>query len=293
MRLDMLLAGRPEVGSRSAAARLITLGRVTVDGAHRSKGHVVQPGELVEVDLRDPDAEPDLAAAETPYAVAYEDHDLIVVDKPAGVVVHPASAHPSGTLVQALAARGAGAPERWRPGLVHRLDRDTSGLLVVAKSEQVHRALQGFLRARRLRREYIVLVDGHVGSRTGTIDAPLGRDRRRRTTVSVRTDKPRIARTHFSQREALPRTTLLDVRLETGRTHQIRAHFAAIGHPVIGDRSYGRAAQARLGLARQFLHSSRLVFPHPSSDATIDCSSELPGDLREALERARAEPAPR
>jgi 23S rRNA pseudouridine1911/1915/1917 synthase len=204
-------------------------------------------------------------------------------------VVHPASGHRDATLAQALADRGAQGGASWRPGIVHRLDRDTSGLLVVAKSEPVHRSLQELIRARRMEREYIALVDGRPASRSGTIDAPIGRDRARRTIISTRTDRPRAARTHFRIVEELPRASLVEVRLETGRTHQIRAHFSAIEHPVLGDVEYGGEAHGRLGLARQFLHARRLAFPHPITAAPIECESSLPGDLRRALEAARQE----
>lgn len=287
----MALAGRAEIGSRALAQRLIESGHVAVDGRPRPKRHRLAAGERVVVrlgglDRPDRDAE---GGTEAAYAILHEDEHLIVVDKPAGVVVHPAPGHPTGTLAQALAARGARGGEAWRPGIVHRLDRDTSGLLVVAKSARVHRALQELIRARRMRRRYIALVDGRPASRSGTIDAALGRDRSQRTTVSTRTDRPRRAVTHFRRLEALPQSTLLAVTLETGRTHQIRAHLAAIGHPVLGDPSYGGEARARLGLGRQFLHSARLAFLHPASGAQVDCSSDLPGDLRDALEVARAE----
>lgn len=216
----------------------------------------------------------------------------MVVDKPPGVVVHPAPGHPTGTLAQALAARAAGGPEPWRPGIVHRLDRDTSGLLVVAKSERIHRALQRAIQGRDMRREYVALIDGRPPSREGTIDAPLGRDRDRRTVVSTRSDRPRAARTHFRELEALAGSTLVEARLETGRTHQVRAHFAAIGHPVLGDAAYGGEAGERLGLSRQFLHSARLGFSHPVEDRALELTSELPEDLRAALDRARAEGGP-
>jgi 23S rRNA pseudouridine1911/1915/1917 synthase len=206
------------------------------------------------------------------------------VDKPAGVVVHPARGHSAGTLAQALAGRAAGGEEAWRAGIVHRLDRDTSGLLVVAKSDSVHRALKNLLAERRLRREYLALVDGHPPARTGTIDAPIGRDRRDRKLMSIDSDHPREARTHFEIEQLLGAAALLRVALETGRTHQIRVHLAAIGHPVCGDRQYGVAG--RYGLERQFLHAQRLTFEHPVTGVTVDVSSELPADLRAALELA-------
>ncbi len=292
-RLDVLVAAESQVGSRAAAQRLIDAGRVTVGGLARPKRHRVGAGDQVVVLLDEPSHTEAPPGPEAPHEVAFEDAHLIVVDKPAGVVVHPARGHPTGTLAQALAARAAGGAEAWRPGIVHRLDRDTSGLLVVAKSESVHRALQRTIRTRAMRREYLALVQGRPPSREGTIDAPLGRDRERRTVVSTRSDRPRPARTHFREVEALPESTLLEARLETGRTHQIRAHLAAIGHPVLGDTAYGGEAGARLGLARQFLHSARLAFTHPVDGRPLDIASELPQDLRAALERARAEGADR
>jgi 23S rRNA pseudouridine1911/1915/1917 synthase len=193
--------------------------------------------------------------------------------------------------VDALSDRAAGGDEPWRPGIVHRLDRDTSGLLIVAKTEPAHRALQELLRAREIRREYVALVEGRPDARTGTIDAAIGRDRQARTAHSVRTDRPRSARTHFAIERQLPRTTLLRVRLETGRTHQIRVHMSAIGHPVCGDAQYGGAeCGARLGLTRQFLHSSSLGFMHPIRREPLACESKLPVDLLRALEAAAREP---
>jgi 23S rRNA pseudouridine1911/1915/1917 synthase len=218
--------------------------------------------------------------------VAYEDEHLLVVDKPAGVVVHPARGHWTGTLAQALGGRGVGGEEPWRAGIVHRLDRDTSGLLVVAKSDDVHRALKAALSARAIRREYLALVEGHPPARTGTIDAPIGRHRRDRVLMSIDTDAPREARTHFEIERLLPRAALLRVALETGRTHQIRVHLAAISHPVLGDRQYGVAD--RYGLTRQFLHAARLAFEHPMTHAPVDLCSPLPADLAAALARAAA-----
>ena len=291
-RLDHFLGGVEPVGSRAAAQRLIEAGGVEVDGVARQKRHRLSAGETVRVTLSEAVDPADPAAGEgVPYEIVLEDEHLLIVDKPAGVVVHPAPGHPTGTLAQALAGRAAGGPDPWRPGIVHRLDRDTSGLMVVAKSEPVHRALQGLIRARELEREYLALVEGRPDSRSGTIDAPIGRDRERRRVISVHSDAPRSARTHFEVEEAYPRTTLLRVKLETGRTHQIRAHMAAIGHPIVGDSQYGGAKSGRrLGLTRQFLHSARLGFKHPISGETTCCESKPPADLQQTQLAAKREP---
>jgi 23S rRNA pseudouridine1911/1915/1917 synthase len=279
-RLDAFLAA--PVGSRAQAQRLIEAGAVRVDGAVVPKRHRVSAGETVTVDEpAAPAPAADVAPAE--FAVPFQDEHLLIVDKPAGVVVHPARGHASGTLAQALAGVAAGG-EEGRAGIVHRLDRDTSGLLVVARTAEAHRRLKAALQAREITREYLALVEGRPPARRGTIDAPIGRDRRVRTRMSTETDDPRDAVTHFEIERALPSTTLLRVRLETGRTHQIRAHLRAIGHPVAGDPEYG--TPGLLGLERQFLHAARLAFAHPFTGERVDVSSELPGDLRAALERA-------
>ena len=283
VRLDHLLA--EPLGSRSRAQRLIVAGRVLVDGAPVKKNHRVGGGEHVAVD-DSPEAS-EAPAADAPVAdfgVAYEDEHLIVIDKPAGVVVHPARGHREGTLAQALAGRAAGGEDTWRAGIVHRLDRNTSGLLVVAKSDLVHRGLKEALARREIRREYLALVEGRPPSRSGTIEAPIGRDRRVRILMSTDTDAPKEAITHFEIERALPQATLLRVRLQTGRTHQIRVHMQAIGHPVCGDHEYGR--RDLYGLQRQFLHAARLAFAHPVSGAAVDLDSPLPADLADALERA-------
>ncbi|QEC49123.1 RluA family pseudouridine synthase [Baekduia soli] len=287
-RLDAFLA-RP-LGSRARAQRLIDAGLVCVGGLPQAKSRIVAAGDLVEVTEPEAPVGPEDVAAGVSFAVPYEDEHLLVVDKPAGLVVHPARGHLTGTLAQALEARaGAGAPgdagEGWRAGLVHRLDRDTSGLLVVAKTEPVHAALKLALQRRELTREYRALVVGRPPARTGTIEAPIGRDRRERTKMSTDTDTPRSARTRFALVEALPRHSLLDVWLDTGRTHQIRVHLEAIGHPVAGDPTYGAAGD--LGLERQFLHAARLAFAHPVTGEALDVLSELPADLQDALQRAR------
>jgi 23S rRNA pseudouridine1911/1915/1917 synthase len=284
-RLDRFLA--EPLGSRAQAQGLIDAQHVRVDGRVRAKSHAVRTGELIVVERHEQPAAVDGAQAD--FAIAYDDEYLLIVDKPAGVVVHPARGHRTGTLAQALAGVGAGGEEPWRAGIVHRLDRDTSGLLVVAKSDEVHRSLKSLLSHRLLRREYLTLVDGHPPARTGTIDAPIGRHRRERVLMSIDTDDPREARTHFEIERLLPASALVRVLLETGRTHQIRVHMAAIGHPVCGDRQYGVAD--RYGLTRQFLHARRLSFEHPVTHVPIDVSSPLPDDLEAALALAEAAPA--
>jgi 23S rRNA pseudouridine1911/1915/1917 synthase len=217
------------------------------------------------------------------FTVAYADEHLLVVDKGPGVVVHPGRGHGSDTLSQLLSGSAAGGDPA-RAGIVHRLDRDTSGLLVVARSEEAHRRLQAAISKRLVEREYLALVDGVPPSRSGTVDAPVGRDARVRTRMSIGGAHAREARTHFTLERVVGRAALLRVRLETGRTHQIRVHMRAIGHPVCGDPEYGTAGQ--FGLKRQFLHAARLAFDHPFGGARIDVSSPLPEDLTGALERA-------
>ncbi len=284
MRLDRFLS--EPLGSRAQAQALIDAGRVRVDGRSRPKSHTLTPGEVIVVE---PVVPPPSAPSEpaVSFTVAYEDEHMLVVDKPAGLVVHPARGHRTGTLAQALSGRAAGGEDPFRAGIVHRLDRDTSGLLVVARSDEVHRALKALLAARGLHREYLTLVEGRPPARTGTIDAPIGRHRHDRVLMSIDTAEPREARTHFEVEQLLPRATLLRVVLDTGRTHQIRVHMAAIGHPVCGDPQYGTAGQ--YGLERQFLHAARLAFTHPVTGEAVDARSPLPADLVAALARAGAE----
>ena len=285
VRLDVLLA--QQLGSRSRAQRLMVAGRVLVDGTTVRKNHRVGGGEHVVVDETPEEVRaPDAAAPVASFGVAYEDEHLIVVDKPAGVVVHPARGHRQGTLAQALLGRAAGGEESWRAGIVHRLDRNTSGLLVVAKDDAIHRALKAALARREIRREYLALVEGRPPARSGTIEAPIGRDRRQRMLMSTDSDATKEAITHFEVERTLPGATLLRVRLQTGRTHQIRVHMRAIGHPVCGDRDYGHAGL--YGLERQFLHAARLAFAHPVTREALDLTSPLPDDLRAALARAEA-----
>jgi 23S rRNA pseudouridine1911/1915/1917 synthase len=222
--------------------------------------------------------------AEPELRIVHLDEALAVVDKPAGLVVHPAPSHRGPTLVDELAdILGGGDPER--PGIVHRLDRGTSGLLVVARDDEAHAALQAQVQRREVERIYLALAGGRLGSRTGTIDAPIGRAARQRHRMAVSGAASRQARTHFEVLELLALESYLEVRLETGRTHQIRAHFAAIDHPLTGDVTYGGAR--RYDLERQFLHAHRLAFEHPRSGERLSFESALPADLAAALDAAR------
>jgi 23S rRNA pseudouridine1911/1915/1917 synthase len=275
-RLDRFLA--TVLGSRGAAERAVASGAL-VDGVARPKSHRLAGGE--EITLVDVPEVPPAPPPALP-RIAYEDEHLLVVDKPAGLVVHPGAGHATDTLVQALAGKAAGGdPER--PGIVHRLDRDTSGLMVVARSDEAFDRLTELVRERALERTYLALVRGRPRSRRGKIDAPIGRDRGDPTRISLDTDSPREAVTHFEVAELYPEDALLRVTLETGRMHQIRVHLAAIDLPVVGDSTYGVPEPA---LGRQFLHAARLAFPHPFRGERLELESELPPELADYLERA-------
>jgi 23S rRNA pseudouridine1911/1915/1917 synthase len=280
VRLDRFLAEVPEIGSRAVAERLVRDGGVFVDGRTRPKSHRLEGGE--EVEFEPPPVRPsELEPQAMDLVVPYEDEHLLVVDKPAGVVVHPSAGHRDGTLVHGLLAYDVEGGDEERPGIVHRLDRDTSGLMVVARSPEAHRRLEEMVRRRELTREYLALVVGRPRSRRGTIDAPIGRDRHDPLRHSLDTDTPRDALTHFALEQEYDGYTLLRVTLETGRTHQIRVHLAAIDLPVAGDPTYGRPGV--LGLERQFLHAARLSFDHPFGGERVDIVSPLPADLAAAL----------
>jgi 23S rRNA pseudouridine1911/1915/1917 synthase len=218
--------------------------------------------------------------------IVHLDDSLAVVDKPAGVVVHPAPSHQGPTLVDELGEILAGGEDPERPGIVHRLDKETSGLLVVARDDATHAALQEQVRQREVERVYLALASGRLASRTGTIDAPIGRASRQRHRMAVSGAASRQARTHFEVLELLSAESYAEVKLETGRTHQIRAHFGAIGHPLVGDTTYG--GEEKYGLGRQFLHAHRLAFAHPVTGEALSFRSELPADLAAALAAARA-----
>ena len=282
-RLDRVLATRPEIGSRGLAERLIERGSVEVDGAARSKSYRVTAGEQIDVEV--PDQRP-LEPESLDIPVVWEDEHLLVVDKPAGIVVHPAGSTIAGTLVNGLLTLGAAGGENDRPGIVHRLDKNTSGLMIVARSDDAHQRLQELIRKREVERRYLALVKGAPKSQTGRIEAPIGRDRHERARHSIDTDTPRDAVTWFELKETIGERALLELRLETGRTHQIRVHLEAIGLPISGDPVYGVADD--LDLDRQFLHAYELRFRHPFSGQELALSSELPADLVAALSRARS-----
>ena len=275
-RLDRFVAGH--VGSRAAAERAVEAG-VLVNGRPRAKSYRLEGGE--EVDLQEAEAAAPWADPPPAPRIAWEDEHLLVVDKPAGLVVHPGAGHASGTLVDALAGRIAGGDDPERPGIVHRLDRDTSGLMVVARTQEAYEALADLSRRRGLERTYLALVHGRPRSRTGRIEAPIGRDRDDPTRISLDTDTPRDAVTHFDVECLWAEHALLRVRLETGRMHQIRVHLAAIDLPVVGDRVYGVRDER---LPRQFLHAARLAFRHPVTGERVDAESPLPPDLQAFLD---------
>ncbi len=275
-RLDVVLAARAGL-SRAAAQRLIEQGQVTVGRQPARKRHALRLGEDVAWQ-RGPAPPSALTAEDVPYAMVYEDEWLLVVDKPAGVVVHPAPGNEHGTLAQGLVTHGAGGGHELRPGIVHRLDKDTSGLLVVAKSEHAYQALVAAMERRDVKRVYVTLLRGALPQGEGTIDAPIGRHVRDRKRMSLHTTAGKPAVTHFRVLGRAPGYTLVRVQLETGRTHQIRVHFAALGYPVAGDVQYGGRERPE-GLGRQFLHAAQLAFPHPEDGRQMSFASALPPDL--------------
>lgn len=282
-RLDAWLAAQEGLGSRAQLERLIAAGAVQVDGRARPKGFRLAGGEVIDVELptyAPPEPE------ELGVDVRYDDEHLLVVEKPAGIVTHPTTPGETGTLVHGLLRYGPRGGDPERPGIVHRLDRDTSGLLLVARSDEAFERLQEAIRRRQVERAYTALVTGVPQSRTGRIEASVGRDRTDPQRHSLDTDTPRSATTWFETLERLGPRTLLELRLETGRTHQIRVHLEAIGLPVCGDPLYGRPGD--LGLTRQFLHAHRLAFTHPVSRERIEITSPLPADLAAALDLARS-----
>jgi 23S rRNA pseudouridine1911/1915/1917 synthase len=290
-RLDVALA-RLEPGlSRAQAQRLIDQGEIKVAGVVVKAAHKLRAGERIEGRVPEP-TPARVEAQPIPLVILHEDADLVVVDKPAGMVVHPAAGHAAGTLVNALLHHCqdlSGVGGELRPGIVHRIDKDTSGVLVVAKHDRAHRALAAQWKVHSIDREYLALVRGAPRGERGTVDAPIGRHPTDRKRMSTNARVSRTAVTHWSVEESLRGATLLRVRLETGRTHQIRVHMASIGLPVLGDPVYGggRSFPAARGLGRQALHAALLGFTHPTTGERVRFESPFPGDLRALLEALR------
>ena len=289
VRLDSFLAASLPELTRSAAARLIETGQVTVDGRTASKSARLAGGEAVDVTLPEPEAIEALPQ-EIPLDVAYEDGDVIVVNKPAGLVVHPAPGHPDGTLVNALLYHCgdslSGVGGALRPGIVHRIDRDTSGLIIAAKNDAAHQALSAQLQDHSLARTYEAVVVGNLREDAGTVDAPIGRHHTDRKKMAVTDRGGKRAVTHWETLERFPGYTHVRCRLETGRTHQIRVHMAYIGHPLCGDTVYG-AKKPVPGLAGQCLHAVGLRFIHPRTGETVELACPLSGEFEAVLAKLR------
>lgn len=294
IRLDRFLTDRVPGLSRSAAKSLIDRSQVVVNGDTVKASYKVRTGDLVEA-LLPAEEDAELLAEAIPLSVVYEDEALLVVDKPAGMVVHPAPGHPDGTLLNAVLAY---CPElldsdESRPGIVHRLDRDTSGLILVAKDTKTRRRLQQQFKERQVRKAYLALLDGHLEPAWGSIEAPVGRDPKHRQRMAVlRGGREALTEYHVLERfahrvgPASGDYTLVEAEPKTGRTHQIRVHFASIGHPVVGDPVYGRR-KAKLPIPRHFLHALRLGFKHPATGRRVALEAPLPGDLQAVLDLLR------
>jgi 23S rRNA pseudouridine1911/1915/1917 synthase len=291
VRVDRYISQEAPDLSRSLVQKLLDEGRITVAGQVPKASYKVQAGDEIIVRVPPPESTAVLAEA-IPLTIVYEDADIVVVDKPAGMVVHPAHGHLSGTLVNALLAHCpdlAGIGGALRPGIVHRLDKDTSGLVIVAKNDAAHHNLQTQFQARLVHKTYLALVEGAPQAAHGVIDAPIGRDpqhRQRMAVVTGSSGRGREARTEYRIVERFPQHALIEAEPVTGRTHQIRIHLAFIGHPIVGDRVYGFRKQ-RLALPRQFLHATRIAFTLPSSGQPVEFTSPLPDDLAAVLKTLR------
>lgn len=288
-RVDRYIAGQVPDLSRSYVQRLIEEGRITVKGGTTKASYRVEMGDEIVIRLPPPE-ETKLKPEPIPLDIVYQDQDIIVVNKPAGMVVHPAHGHGAGTLINAILAHCpdlAGAEGDSRPGIVHRLDKDTSGLIIVAKNEAAKGNLQRQFKRREVKKVYLGLVEGRLQPERGVIEAPIGRDPRRRKRMTVLREGGREARTEYRVLERVGKGshpyTLLEIRPLTGRTHQVRVHFASIGHPLAGDRVYGFRKQRLSGLKRQFLHAQTLGFKLPSGGEYVEFKAELAEDLRSVL----------
>ncbi len=292
-RLDLYLSQKGLPVSRSRIQQLIEEGRITLNEGRTKPSQKLRAGDRIAVQVPRP-APTQLRPEPIPLRILYEDEHLLVIDKPAGLVVHPAPGHYTGTLVHALLFHcrdlsGIGGQER--PGLVHRLDKETSGVMVVAKGEEIHRDLAGQFKGHTIERDYCALVHGIPKTRRGRIELAIGRDLRERKKFSARTSRPREAVTIYEVAERFAGASLLVVRPQTGRTHQIRVHLSAVGYPVIGDKVYGartgRLMERALGVERQMLHAKRLVFRHPAAGRRMEFVAEFPPDMQVVLLRLR------
>lgn len=286
-RFDAFLAGCPGVRSRNVAQQIIEAGQADVNGAPKAKNYLLRLGDTVEYLPPEPDAET-VDAEDLPLTIVYEDEEIIVIDKAAGMVVHPAAGHYTGTLVNALLSHtrlaSPGAP--LRPGIVHRLDKGTSGLIVVAKTETAYFSLVAQLKSRQIKREYLALVEGGFKDTSGRIEAPVRRHPQDRKLMTVGGHGAKEAITNFKVLAQAGRWSLLRVNLETGRTHQIRVHMKFIRHPIAGDAAYGNPSLAApLGLRRPWLHARRLSLIHPVDERELDFSAPVPPELREVLDK--------
>ena len=285
-RLDVFISQRAEI-SRSRAQKHISEGRVCIDGEKGRKNHVISAGEAVTWELPDPEPE-EIIPEELPLDIIFEDSQIVVIDKAAEMVMYPGPGHASGTLLNALIARYPdieGVGGRGRPGVFHRLDRGTSGLVAIARTDEAYDRMVKEIRERAVKRVYLALVVGGVPANAGTIDAPMGRSRtnRKKMAIDMFAGKPAVSIFEVLERFA-DDFTFVEVQLQTGRTHQIRVHFSHIGHPVAGDPEYSRGkAGKRLGLGRQFLHAHKLEFEHPVTGESMCFASELPQDLGDVL----------
>jgi 23S rRNA pseudouridine1911/1915/1917 synthase len=298
-RLDTVLATRLEATSRSFATKMIREGHVLVNGLSKKAGHVVKKDDVIRSGI--PAPRPIACEPQPiPLSILFEDFDIIVVDKPAGLVVHPAAGHESGTMVNALLhycqdLQGIGG--EIRPGIVHRLDKDTSGCLVAAKNDMAHQALVQQFKKREVQKRYLALVYGGTKAKNGTIDLPIGRHPINRKKMSTKSRKTRSTMTHWKIKEVLPGISFLEIDLKTGRTHQIRVHCASMGHPVLGDPTYGgrkKWKNASPGIQnivrsvkRQMLHAWKLGFTHPRTGKPARFESPMPQDMATVLEKLR------
>ena len=290
-RLDAYLSEYSEGYSRTYAAKLIDAGLVTVDGAPVKRSYRLSGEEEITVDA--PDPEPlSVPAEKIPLDIVYEDDDVLVVNKPRGMVVHPAAGHPAGTLVNAIlyhcGDRLSGINGVLRPGIVHRIDRDTTGLLMIAKNDEAHRSLAAQLKAHSVTRRYAAVVQGVFAEDEGVIDKPIGRDKANRLRMAADVPGGKPAVTYYAVRERFARHTLIGCRLETGRTHQIRVHMASIGHPLLGDTLYG-AAPVKWGTEGQCLHAGVIGFIHPRTGEYLEFTADMPEDMQRVIRKLRNE----